>query len=113
MKRFFQSSEIDQKKHHFAEHLIKDLKVHEMTEAKYLSYATEQAMITLGMDIVACAEMCLGACPMTGFEWIEVAKVMKMTADQRPVAMLAIGSTHDLPDPNRAKVRVKMEDMVI
>lgn len=113
MQRFFRSSEIEKKKPHFVDHLIKDLKVHEMNEEKYLAYATEQAMIALGMAIVACAELQLGSCPMTGFEWMDVMKVMGMTSEQRPVAMLAIGSSLDIPDPNRVKLRLKMEDMVV
>ncbi len=77
-----------------------------------LTWSQKNAGIALGFAIAACAELRVDACPMEGFNPLEVKQILNLSDDFLPVAYLAVGY-RDASDPqaNKPKFRSSIGDI--
>ncbi len=75
------------------------------------SWAAQQAHIALGFAVMTAAQLRVDACPMGGFSAGKIGKILRLSSNQRPVALLAVGhrSTEDTVHP---KYRLAMSELV-
>lgn len=105
VERFIKFAEVEEKAAPYADALRSN--VSPMPDDKFLQWSTNQAFIALGVACTAAADARIGACPMSGFVPDDVHRVLKLPANQWPVAYLAVGSHLDnQEDPNRLKFRL-------
>lgn len=92
IERFIQHNNLDT----IAQPYAKSLRTNqEMNSTDFLNWSTAQSYIGLGIGVAAAAALKIGHCPMSGFNALEVKKVVKLPENQFPVAYLAIGSEFD------------------
>lgn len=111
VERFLTASNISISAPKFADSIRDSLSSKNTKE--FLEWATNQAYIALGVGVTACADMRIGSCPMGGFVPADVHRILKLPAEEWPVAYLAIGSKLDMGKKNaRKKFRFPLHEIV-
>jgi nitroreductase/dihydropteridine reductase len=109
VERIIQSADIENIAPPYAASL--KTSISSMTKEECQAWASNQAFIALGLGVAAAAELRISSCPMGGFVAADVHKVMQFPDNQWPVAYFAIGSSLDLPETDRTKLRLKTSDL--
>ena len=82
-----------------------------MDETALRGWLGRQAYIAMGFDMAACTELEVDSCPMEGFDYLQVDKILNLPAELSSVALLPI--VYRAAGPEKPKVRVSAEKMFV
>lgn len=115
VERFIKSHDLDKHNLDYATALRQSLSG--LDKQSFHSFASNQAFLALGFCLTAAADLKIGSCPMTGFVPDGVREVLKLNANETPVAYLALGmaptdeKSEKLANPH-PKLRLSLSDIV-
>jgi nitroreductase len=81
-----------------------------MTPEQRLAWSREQVHIALGNAVNGAYSLGLGACPMTAFDPVEVAKVLDLPDTLVPTAMVCVGYS---AEPGMPKLRHPVDSILV